>query len=206
VSVVNLHAVLPRSCANGPGTRFAVWFQGCSLGCPGCFNPETHPFEPRIPVPPGELVARLEREQDRLEGITVSGGEPLQQAEALVELVSGVRARTALSVVLFSGYSLAEIEAMRFGPVVLGLVDVLIAGRYIHSRRLGSGLRGSANQRIHLLTGRYSLPDIESCPSAEVVVGPDGTLTVSGIAPPGQGRVTTTGREKAASRTETWTR
>ena len=37
-----IHAIEPRSRANGPGVRFVVWLQGCTLGCPGCFNPSTH--------------------------------------------------------------------------------------------------------------------------------------------------------------------
>ena len=44
-----IHAIEPRSRANGPGARFVVWLQGCTLGCPGCFNPATHARRRRAP-------------------------------------------------------------------------------------------------------------------------------------------------------------
>jgi len=183
--MLNLHAILPRSRANGPGVRFAVWFQGCSLQCPGCFNPDTHPFEPRLSVTPGELVERLAHEQTDIEGITISGGEPFEQADGLLALVAGIKERTGLSVILFSGYALPEVEAMPLGRDILSCVDVLLAGRYDSTCRIAHGLRGSANQTIHLLTSRYTLADIQSTPDAEVILNPDGSASTSGISPPG---------------------
>jgi anaerobic ribonucleoside-triphosphate reductase activating protein len=181
--MLNLHAVLPRSRANGPGVRFAIWFQGCSLGCPGCFNPDTHPFEPRLLVAPGDMVERLAQDEAAVEGITISGGEPFEQPDGLLELLRGVRARTGLSVILFSGYTLPEITALPKGGDILSCVDVLIAGRYDQTQRIATGLRGSANKTVHLLTDRYSFRDIETTPAAEVLIGPDGSVTASGINP-----------------------
>ncbi len=182
--LLNLHAILPRSRANGPGVRFAIWFQGCTLGCPGCFNPDTHSSEPRLLVAVKEMIDRLEREQIELEGITISGGEPLQQPDGLLQLLQGVKSRTRLSVIVFSGYTLPEIRAMPLGEAILACVDVLVAGRYDRTRHLASGLRGSANKVIHLPSPRYSLKDIESTPGAEVLISPHGNVTLSGIAPP----------------------
>jgi anaerobic ribonucleoside-triphosphate reductase activating protein len=181
--MLNLHAILPQSRANGPGVRTAIWFQGCTLVCPGCFNPDTHSSEPRLLAPPEQLVARIAAEQDGIEGITLSGGEPLQQAEGLLELLCGVRLATRLSVVLFSGYTLEEILAMPLGRDILAHVDVLIDGRYDQMQRLARGLRGSGNQRIHFLTGRYSLEDLNRVPRAEVFISPDGRITATGINP-----------------------
>jgi anaerobic ribonucleoside-triphosphate reductase activating protein len=182
--MLNLHAVLPRSRANGPGVRFALWLQGCSLACQGCFNPETHSFEPRLAVAPCDLVERLVQDESAVEGITISGGEPFEQPDGLLELLRGVRARTHLSVILFSGYTLPEIQALAQGNSILAHVDVLIAGRYDQTQRIASGLRGSANKTVHLLTGRYSRQDIEATPDVEVTIGCDGSTTISGIAPP----------------------
>ncbi|MBI3944393.1 MAG: radical SAM protein [Armatimonadetes bacterium] len=183
--LLNLHAILPRSRANGPGARVVIWFQGCTLGCPGCFNPDTHAAEPRLLLPAAAVVARVVAASCNVEGISLSGGEPLQQPEGLLALLEGVRERTELSVLLFSGYTLAEIRAMPTGPRILALADVLIAGRYVRTRPPGAGLRGSANQSIHLLTGRYTLAEVEETPPAEVILHPDGSITFSGIADPG---------------------
>ena len=182
--MLNLHATLPRSRANGPGMRFTIWFQGCSLGCPGCFNPDTHPFDPRLPVAPGDMVERLAQDEAAVEGITISGGEPFEQPDGLLDLLRGARARTRLSVILFSGYTLPEITAQLKGRDILNCTDVLIAGRYDQTQRLASGLRGSTNKTVHLLTNRYSVHDIETTPAAEVLIGPDGSVTASGINPP----------------------
>ena len=172
---LRVHAIEPRSRANGPGVRFVVWFQGCTLGCPGCFNPATHPEAGRS-VEVGEL------ELGDVEGISLSGGEPLQQAAGAAALLAAARAR-GLSTLVFSGYTLAEIEQLPGGPAVLAATDVLIDGRYVASERLATGLRGSANQRIHLLTSRYQLADVEATPVAEIRIAPGGDLVLTGVNP-----------------------
>ena len=78
--------------------------------------------------------------------MSLSGGEPLQQAAACVALLDAARAR-GLSTLAFSGYTLDEIRALPHGPDVLARLDVLIDGRYESTARLATGLRGSANQR-----------------------------------------------------------
>src|SRR5690606_10653014 len=180
---MRLHAVEPRSRANGPGVRFALWVQGCSLGCAGCFNPDTHAGGGgRWAV--DRLVAAIAAEGDAIEGVTVSGGEPFEQPDGLLALVSALRARNAgLSILVFSGYERAEIEAMPLGPAVLAQIDVLIDRRYRAPERLGRGLRGSANQRVHLLSDRYRAEEIEATPEAEIVIGPDGLVRMSGVRP-----------------------
>ena len=182
--MLNLHALMPRSHANGPGVRAVIWFQGCTLGCPGCFNPATHASAPQQQIPVAALVERLIADAPAIEGLTISGGEPLQQSEALLRLLSAVRARTTLSVLLFSGYTLSEISQMPLGSAILAQVDVLIAGRYVQTRRLAHGLRGSANKTVHLLSDRYTLEDIERVPPAEVWIDAEGNISISGIAPP----------------------
>ena len=176
----------PRSRANGPGTRFVIWFQGCSLGCPGCFNPDTHAPGPR----PGrtshtvdELVAQILAQGDAIEGITLSGGEPFEQPDAALALVSAVRARTGLSILIFSGYTIEEVRELPQGPAILAQIDVLVDGRYEARQRLGRGLRGSANQRIHLLGDRYRAGDVEATPEAEIRIDARGQVVLTGVDP-----------------------
>ena len=77
---VRVHAIEPRSRANGPGVRFVVWLQGCTLGCPGCFNPLTHDPRAGTERAVDDIVAQLRAV--RVDGLTLSGGEPMQQRDA----------------------------------------------------------------------------------------------------------------------------
>ena len=181
---VRIHAVEPRSRANGPGARFVVWFQGCTLGCPGCFNPTTHDAAGGRTVAIAELVDQLARAaRDRhIEGLSLSGGEPLQQPDAARALLDAAR-ELGLSTLAFSGYTLDEIRALPGGPAVLARLDVLIDGRYVARDRLATGLRGSANQHIQLLTERYARADVEATPVAEIRIGPTGDVILTGVDP-----------------------
>jgi anaerobic ribonucleoside-triphosphate reductase activating protein len=185
VSQLRLHAFEPRSRANGPGARFVVWFQGCTLGCAGCFNPTTHDAGGGRSVPLDELIDELTRAASgprAIEGLSLSGGEPLQQPEGARALLEAAR-RLGLSTLAFSGYTIEEIRALPGGPDVLARLDVLIDGRYVAGDRLATGLRGSANQRIQLLTERYSLADVEATPVAEIRIGPTGDVILTGVNP-----------------------
>lgn len=181
---LNLHAVLTRSRANGPGIRTVIWVQGCSLRCPGCFNPETHTHKPAQLVPVERLVSELEHAGRAIEGITISGGEPLEQPHALAKLLNEIEKRTQLSVILFSGYTLAEIKRMPHADSVPAMVDVLVAGRFVAALRLSRGLRGSSNQTIHLLSDRYNIRQVEESPVGEISIDQSGAVSVTGVDPP----------------------
>ncbi len=181
--VLRIHHLLPLSQVNGPGRRAVVWMQGCSLGCPGCFNPETHGTQGGETLMVDALFARIDALQGTVEGLTVSGGEPLQQRRGLERLLRRVRAETGLSVLVFSGYSWQEIQAMPRITILLNCVDVLLAGRYNQSQRVASGLLGSSNKTIHFLSERYTLADLQTIPQAEVTIDAAGEVIFSGIDP-----------------------
>lgn len=89
-----LHAFIPASRANGPGLRAVVFFQGCSLDCAGCWNERSHRFTgPDVLVDAVAAQVLKVHADCALEGVTFSGGEPMQQAECLLELMSRLRAR-----------------------------------------------------------------------------------------------------------------
>lgn len=158
--------------ALGPGLRSVVWVQGCPFRCAGCIAPEWIPAEPaggpaRI-ADPADLAAELLADPG-VTGLTFSGGEPMSQAAGLTEVIEAARRARDLNLICFTGYRLAELRARPPGPGVADLLaqtDVLIDGRYVAARNDGRGLRGSANQRVHFLTGR--LRDSE----AELAGGP----------------------------------
>jgi anaerobic ribonucleoside-triphosphate reductase activating protein len=194
---IRLHHLEPASCVNGPGLRTVVWTQGCALGCPGCFNPETHAMKGGEIWPVEKLVERIleishgsaskSSQNRRVEGLTISGGEPIHQHRALAHLLQQVREQTDLSILVFTGYDWDELQRLngkdRGIDRFLAYVDVLIAGRYDASRRVAQGLIGSANKVAHFLTSRYTPRDLEAVPQAEIIVTPDGEIILSGIDP-----------------------
>jgi anaerobic ribonucleoside-triphosphate reductase activating protein len=179
---LRIYHLIERTRANGPGIRAALWVQGCTLGCPACFNPETHP------VNSGEIIAvddlfRRFASISGIEGISILGGEPLQQRRPVYGLLRLLRARTNLSVLLFTGFTLKEIERMPEATELPGLVDVLIAGRYEDSLRLARGLRGSRNKTVTFFTDRYSEKDLDEVPACEVMIDSEGIVTINGMDP-----------------------
>ena len=99
-----------------------------------------------------------------IQGLTLSGGEPLQQLPALLAFLETIRRASDLSVLLFSGYTWAEIQRMPRHPQLLSLIDVLIAGRYDPTQRVAHGLVGSHNKTVHFLTERYTPADLARRP------------------------------------------
>lgn len=180
---LRLHAMLPYSRANGPGSRWVLWLQGCNLACPGCFNPETHSFNAGQKVEISSLAKTILERQENIEGLTVSGGEPFYQAHTLAPFLEMIRHQSQLSVLIFTGFSLNELDSMPAAPRVLEMTDVLIAGRYLQNRRVASGLIGSDNKKIHLLTKRYSQEDILASFEAEIHIQTDGGILLTGIDP-----------------------
>jgi anaerobic ribonucleoside-triphosphate reductase activating protein len=173
--------------AEGPGARYALWLQGCSIRCPGCCNPHLFEAAGGALVPRSSLLDEVRAVRDQIEGVTLLGGEPFEQAAALALLASAIRALD-LSVLAFSGYRLEELRARRDPRVdaLLASVDVLVDGRFEASRPEEERLWvGSTNQRFHYLTGRYT-PTIERplpgepLRSVEIRLGPDGSLGLNG--------------------------
>lgn len=177
-----VHAVVPLSLANGPGARFVIWSQGCTLGCLRCFNPGTHdPGGPAEDRPVAELVAAVTAQAGRLEGVTLTGGEPLEQPQAAGEFCRQVRARTDLGIIVLTGFTRAEIEGDAARLAAVADADMIIAGRYNARLHLAAGLRGSSNKEYWARTGRYRPEDLAAVPDLEIAVGADGLITVSGM-------------------------
>jgi anaerobic ribonucleoside-triphosphate reductase activating protein len=181
--ILRIHHWTLESRANGPGLRAVVWVQGCSLGCPGCFNPQTHPRKGGKAVLVEDLLAEIKTRKDQIEGVTISGGEPLQQMPALLELLKHLRRETRLSVLTFTGFTWDEVQRMPHSAELLANLDVLIAGRFEASQRLARGLIGSANKTVHFLTQRYNQEDLQVTPPAEIWIGRNGEIELSGIDP-----------------------
>lgn len=142
----------------GPGKRFALWLQGCSASCPGCVAPEFSHFEGGRTISIDLLADKIINDKG-IEGITISGGEPFLQADKLCVLLEKVKSvYPEMSVIIYSGYTYEELRAAEdeyITKILNFYADVLIDGRYIEELNDDKGLRGSSNQRIIFLTGRY---------------------------------------------------
>lgn len=172
--------VVPTTGAEGPHRRFALWVRGCSIRCPGCCNPEL--FRPGRPTHSVEaLLAQLER-SPTVEGVTVLGGEPMDQAAALAPLLEQVRQR-GLGVVVFTGLHYEQARLVEGGPALLAHVDTLVDGPFdANAGPSPHRFVGSSNQRLLHLTPRYHNPQLWSGPNrAEVQVRLDGTVEVHGF-------------------------
>ena len=181
--MLSLAGTLARSRVNGPGERFVIWVQGCSLRCPGCWNPQTWSREGGRRVTVASLVAEIVATPG-IEGITFSGGEPFEQAGALAEIAVGVREQ-GFSVMAYTGHELSELVAPAQRRL-LSLCDIVVSGRYVKAlRTLDLLWRGSSNQRLHVLSDRYDATSLMDEGGCEVYLGPDGTMTVTGFPPDG---------------------
>jgi anaerobic ribonucleoside-triphosphate reductase activating protein len=161
--VLQVAQVVPCTEAEGPGRRFALWFQGCPLRCPGCCNPEMLPFRGGTPCTLASVLDQVEgaARTQGVEGITLLGGEPLAHAAGAAALARAVRDR-GLTVMVFSGYTLEEARRLPDPAVadLLALTDILVDGPYLRDRpEARRRWVGSANQRVHFLTGCYRADD-----------------------------------------------
>ena len=136
--------------ANGEGIRTSIFVTGCTHCCKGCFNKDYQDFNA------GELWTQRETEQvieflkdPMVDGLTLLGGEPFQNAKELSEVVSQIRASTEKSIWVYSGYTFEEICVVREMQGLLELCDVLVDGLFVEEKKdLTMRFRGSSNQRI----------------------------------------------------------
>lgn len=184
---LRIASITPRTTAEGPGTRFGIWAQGCTIRCSGCFNPHYWNREGGRETAVDELAQQAIAAD--VEGITLLGGEPFEQAPSFAALAGSVR-RAGLSVMVFTGYEREHLESPG-GPAgaeaLLAATDLLVDGPYRADKPdLVRPWVGSTNQRFHFLTDRYShleqglnaLPD-----RLELRIRPTGSIEVNGWAP-----------------------
>jgi anaerobic ribonucleoside-triphosphate reductase activating protein len=174
-----IHAIITHSRVNGPGLRSVVYFQGCSLACAGCWNPATHAFI-GIHRGPEDVAAQVLGIAD-VEGVTFSGGEPMQQGPALATLMSILKARRpSFSIGMYSGYSERELDPSAVWRDVRQHLDFAVLGRFVAAKPSSLPLRTSANQILRLFSGRYCEEDFQP-QECEVQITQDGLVQITGF-------------------------
>lgn len=170
--------------ALGPGRRVGVWFQGCSIRCPGCISADT--WEPSIGwTTIEEVMATVRPMAAMADGLTVSGGEPFEQPAALAALLKDWRDVSRTSVLVFTGFEFGAVEPwLRENP---GLVDAVITGPFRSDQPQTLVMRGSDNQQLHVLTAlgktfaAYERRLEEDDKRLDVMFDADGSAWIAGI-------------------------
>ncbi|HNY12877.1 MAG TPA: 4Fe-4S single cluster domain-containing protein [Candidatus Wallbacteria bacterium] len=131
--------------------RLGIWFQGCSIHCEGCINKDTWPFDEKHKILLSDLRDRLNIfKSKRVDGVTITGGEPFDQPAALIKLVKYLRGITDGDIFVYSGYRY-EYLSRKF-PAILSKIDVLVSEPFAENETDRLIWRGSDNQKIHLLS------------------------------------------------------
>jgi anaerobic ribonucleoside-triphosphate reductase activating protein len=181
MELLNLHRIVDVTAAEGPGLRCAVWTQGCSVRCPGCFNPQTWTTRGGTLLAWRELADRV-LAIEGIEGVTLLGGEPFDQPEPLGAFASAVRSE-GLSVMTFTGRVLEELRERPDCAVLLASTDLLVDGPYLADRpETSRPWIGSVNQRFHFLTGRYDESIFTTPNRLELRIATDGSVELNGFA------------------------
>lgn len=135
----------------GPGKRLLIYLKGCSIHCKGCINPHLWSFEGGTKVSEKDILTTLE--ENDADGITLHGGEPLDQADFLFDIVSSVK-KARKTIILFTGYKKKELNKTQIK--IWNLSDIVVSGRFLlQKRNVFLQFRGSTNQRVYTHKGKY---------------------------------------------------
>lgn len=144
---MRINAIVDDSIVDGPGLRLAVFVQGCRRNCPGCHNPQTHDPDGGYDMDVEDIVAMAKKNR-LLRGVTVTGGEPLDQIDDVAKLARLAK-RKGLDVWVYTGYSWEDVLAMPSGKALLENVDVIVTEPFVEElKSLGLRWRGSTNQHV----------------------------------------------------------
>lgn len=177
---LRINYLLPLSWANGPGPRFVVWVQGCSIHCKGCCNVDT--WDPKLgyDISIDSIIDEIKNRQ--IEGITISGGEPLDQFDAVYDFCSKCLENLPdLTIYLCTGYTFDQL--MHKGYLkIFGVLDAICLGPYEEENRCKNEWKGSSNQDILMLSERGEA-QFKKYPvvAKEIHVGTDGTSLITGF-------------------------
>ncbi|MDO4662515.1 MAG: anaerobic ribonucleoside-triphosphate reductase activating protein [Tissierellia bacterium] len=136
--------------ANGPGIRTSFFVTGCTNNCKGCFNKEYQDFnygEIWTSNETRKIINNLKEKE--IEGLTILGGEPFENADGLIEILADIRKETKKSIRIYSGFTFEKLVQNEKTKKLLELCDILVDGLFVEAKKdLRLRFRGSSNQRI----------------------------------------------------------
>ena len=165
---IRISGIINESIVDGPGIRMVIFAQGCRHNCKGCHNPQTHSFDGGELIKIDEIVEKI-RKNPLLDGVTFSGGEPFEQADAFAALAKKIK-ELGLNVMVYSGYTFEQLiqnsNDRKGWMELLNNAKILVDGPFIQEQKdLLLKFRGSSNQRIiniekSLASGNIELADL----------------------------------------------
>lgn len=168
---MNINYFLKYSKANGPGTRFVLWVQGCGNHCPGCRNTDTHSFEPNILISEEDIIKII---PNNVDGLTITGGEPFDQSKSILKLSKLFKEKYPnKNIFVFTGYTIYELETKNLIEESKKYIDILLTGRFIEEMQDNESWKrwaGSSNQVIVFLNDKID-KTISNKTRAEVIIG-----------------------------------
>lgn len=171
---MNISHIEENSFIYGPGCRFVIWVQGCSIRCKGCWNSEMWDFNLKKDKSTDDLYAMILMNKETIEGVTFLGGEPLDQYAELLILLKKIK-QTDLSVMLFTGYEKGEIIQKGYNDIYQ-YCDIIVSGRYEQKKRtLNHQWIGSTNQDIDFISDRYRNFGIDDRNYIEITIEENGS-------------------------------
>lgn len=151
---MRIAGIIKTSSVDGQGMRFTVFTQGCRHNCVGCHNVETHDFRGGQEVHIEKIVQQYKENAKFLKGITLSGGDPMEQAKECIELINELREtldKYGGDIWLYTGYTFEEIMASENSDMIklLEMIDILVDSKFeIENKVQGLRFKGSSNQRL----------------------------------------------------------
>ncbi len=145
---IRLAGVIDESYTDGVGVRYTIFTQGCMHQCYNCQNKETWDFNAGTVCSIDKIIEQL-KTMPWLDGVTLSGGDPMYRETEVLELVKKIKENTTLNIWLYTGFTYEECLADTAKREILNYIDVLVDGKYEEQlRSLHLKFRGSSNQRI----------------------------------------------------------
>lgn len=137
--------IIEGTSVDGPGLRTSVYLAGCAHRCPGCHNPQTWDFAAGRDMTVAEILEVVRRADFDL---TLTGGDPMYQARALLPLVRAVK-EAGYDIWCYTGFTLEELDGVDGAPALLPYIDTLVDGPFVEAlKNTDLIFRGSSNQRI----------------------------------------------------------
>lgn len=176
----NLAHIEPTTHIYGPGPRYTLWLQGCNLACRGCWNKQMWSHKPHTLLHRKTLLEQI-LETKNINGITLLGGEPLQQANNTLWLIEQIRQHSQLNILVYTGYEPNEIKEQGVWDRLTDYADLIISGRYEQSlRNINQQWRGSENQQLIYPTNSRLTAQDNNLNEIEIIISEQGAVTTLG--------------------------
>jgi anaerobic ribonucleoside-triphosphate reductase activating protein len=133
----------------GPGKRIGIWTQGCSIKCEGCVSSSLWSIKKGKNVEVENLLKILSSDFIGYDGITITGGEPLDQYESLIQLCRGIKENTTLNILIYTGFTIEDLYKKYNKWEIINFVDFILDGPYIKNQHSNTNLKGSENQKFY---------------------------------------------------------